>query len=170
MKDETQAKDEIIIVVKETIERSVFPMDLYGYTKIDNDAVYCISENIADRLYADGWRKSAEKDDKADGIEFCKINPPCARMGKEAQIDEMAKIIIKAAKSYYKTPVDIECANREASKLYDKGYRKQRETIREFMEKLNEADVRLRRKYGSGLSITSAKDVALKYGIATEDI
>lgn len=43
---------------------------------------------------------------------------------EQKQIEEIAKVIIKAGESYYKMPVDIECANREASELYSAGYRK----------------------------------------------
>lgn len=56
----------------------------------------------------------------------------------DRQIEEMAKIIIKAGESYYKMPVDIECANREAVALYAAGYRKQCDTVKEFVERLKE--------------------------------
>lgn len=59
-------------------------------------------------------------------------------MDKEKQIEEMAKVIIKAGESYYKMPVDIECANREAGELYEAGYRKQSDTVREFVEKVKD--------------------------------
>lgn len=59
-------------------------------------------------------------------------------MDKEKQIEKMAKVIIKAGESYYKMPVDIECANREAGELYEAGYRKQSDTVCEFVQKLKE--------------------------------
>lgn len=49
MKDETQVKDEIILVIKETIAGNTSARD------VDH-----IAEAVADRLYADGWRKRAE--------------------------------------------------------------------------------------------------------------
>lgn len=58
---------------------------------------------------------------------------------KQKQIEEMAKIIIKAGESYYKMPVDIECANREAVALYEEGYRKQSDTARDIIEMLKAA-------------------------------
>ena len=57
-------------------------------------------------------------------------------MDEEKQIEEMAKVIIKAGESYYKMPVDIECANREAVALYEAGYRRQSDTVREFVKKV----------------------------------
>lgn len=52
------------------------------------------------------------------------------------QIEEMAQVIIKAGESYYKMPVDIECANREAIALYTAGYRKQNDTAKEILKPL----------------------------------
>lgn len=80
MKDETQAKDEIIIVVKEVIAGNTSARDIDDIAELDSNDVDHIAEAVADRLYADGygdvaeWKKRAEvaEHDKNDD-EYCPI-------------------------------------------------------------------------------------------------
>ena len=57
-------------------------------------------------------------------------------MNKE--IKEMAEILLKASEKFYATKCDKECADYEALILHEAGYRKQSDTIKEFVEKLLE--------------------------------
>lgn len=177
MKDETQAKDEIILVVKEAMADNTSARDIDDIAEIDSNDVDHIAEAVADRLYADGWRKRAREDDKADVFEYGNMlysSLYSERENNEAQIEEMAKVIIKAGESYYKMPVDIECANREASELYDKGYRKQSDTVRDFMAKVvAQGNITYSRYEGKEyIEITMEKfnKIAAKYGVNAEDL
>lgn len=61
MKDETQVKDEIIIVVKEAIrDNTTLAAVDWEPAELDSNDVGHIAEEVADRLYADGWRRSVE--------------------------------------------------------------------------------------------------------------
>lgn len=58
MKDETQVKDEIILVVKEAIrDNTTLAAVDWEPAELDSNDVDHIAEEVADRLYADGWRK-----------------------------------------------------------------------------------------------------------------
>lgn len=57
MKNETQVKDEIILVVKEAIRNNTSVKDIDDTAELDSNDVDHIAEAVADRLYADGWRK-----------------------------------------------------------------------------------------------------------------
>lgn len=96
---------------------------------------------------------------------------------KEKQIEEMAKVIIKAGESYYKMPVDIECAGREASELYEAGYLKQSDTAREILQKLiynittnNTIDGYLSESIDYSSTIDDIKELAAEYGVKKEDL
>lgn len=66
MKDETQVKDEIILVVKEAIrDNTTLAAVDWEPAELDSNDVDHIAEAVADRLYADGWRKD-------DGLDFVK--------------------------------------------------------------------------------------------------
>lgn len=83
---------------------------------------------------------------------------------EQERIEEMAKTIIKAGESYYKMPVDIECANMEAVALYEEGYRKQSDTAREILQYLYE-------KMGN-VSLSDTELVlylAAQYGVEVEE-
>ena len=94
-------------------------------------------------------------------------------MDEEKQIEEMAKVIIKAGESYYKMPVDIECANREAGELYEAGYRKQSDIVREFVEKVQNIKLSILSTYSeyeflrAVLNAVSIKidEIAEEYGV-----
>lgn len=94
-------------------------------------------------------------------------------MDKEKQIEKMAKVIIKAGESYYKMPVDIECANREAGELYEAGYRKQSDTVREFVQKVKDIELTIFSTYYEyELSravlkavLTKIDEIAEEYGV-----
>lgn len=94
---------------------------------------------------------------------------------REEQIAEMAKVIIKAGERYYKMPVDIECADSEASELYEAGYRKQSDTVREFVEKVlkigSKRPLCLFNEYGEGYidCIENIKKTAKEYGAEAEE-
>lgn len=66
MKDETQVKDEIILVVKEIIADNTSARDIDDIVELDSNDVDHIAEAVADRLYVDGygdvaeWKKRAE--------------------------------------------------------------------------------------------------------------
>lgn len=66
MKDETQVKDEIILVVKEVIADNTSARDIDDIVELDSNDVDHIAEAVADRLYVDGygdvaeWKKRAE--------------------------------------------------------------------------------------------------------------
>ena len=86
----------------------------------------------------------------------------------EKQIEEMAKVIIKAGESYYKMPVDIECADIEASELYAAGYRKQSDTAREIAEMLKAAKAVVKVHFEAYDELI--ENIAAEYGINTEDL
>lgn len=92
---------------------------------------------------------------------------------EQKQIEEMAKIIIKAGESYYKMPVDIECANSEAVALYEENYRKQSDTVKEFLKLLKEKESPklLMWEYGEGYldCIKMAEELAAKYGVEVKE-
>ena len=94
---------------------------------------------------------------------------------KEKQIEEMAQVIIKAGESYYKMPVDIECAGREAVALYEQNYRKQSDTVREFVGKVlkigSKRPLCLFNEYGEGYidCIENIKKIAAEYGVEVEE-
>lgn len=96
------------------------------------------------------------------------------------QIKEMAQVIIKAGESYYKMPVDIECANTEAIALYTAGYRKQSETAREILKELKFLYVERQKEYTNwdGNKINAVATVwlnadieciAAQYGVEVEE-
>ena len=94
---------------------------------------------------------------------------------REEQIAEMAKVIIKAGERYYKMPVDIECADSEASELYEAGYRKQSDTVREFVYKVlqigSKRPLCLFNEYREGYidCIENIKKIAKEYGVDVEE-
>ena len=95
---------------------------------------------------------------------------------REEQIAEMAKVIIKAGERYYKMPVDIECADSEASELYEAGYRKQSDTAREILQKLiynitanNTNDGYLSESIDYSSTIDDIKELAAQYGVEMEE-
>lgn len=49
-------------------------------------------------------------------------------------------------------------------------YRKQSDTVREFVQKLKEADERCQKKYGEGIGFTEIKEIAEEYGVKREDL
>lgn len=57
MRDEIQ-KDEIILVVKKVIAVNTAAKDIDDICEIDSNDVDHIAEEVAERLLADGWRKS----------------------------------------------------------------------------------------------------------------
>lgn len=71
MKDETQVKDEIILVVKEAIRDNTSATDIDDIVELDSNDVDHIAEAVADRLYADGygdvaeWKRRAEVAERA---------------------------------------------------------------------------------------------------------
>ena len=86
---------------------------------------------------------------------------------REEQIAEMAKVIIKAGERYYKMPVDIECADSEASELYEAGYRKQSDTVREILQMIKDKGLF---RYGGYLLHDSDFDTIGKlYGVEVEE-
>lgn len=61
MKDETQVKDEIILVVKEAIgDNTTLAAVDWEPAELDSNDVDHIAEEVADRLYVDGWRKQRD--------------------------------------------------------------------------------------------------------------
>ena len=56
MRDEIQ-KDEIILVVKKVIAVNTAARDIDDIVELDSNDVDHIAEAVADKLYADGWRK-----------------------------------------------------------------------------------------------------------------
>lgn len=85
-------------------------------------------------------------------------------MDEKKQIEEMAKVIIKAGESYYKMPVDIECANREAGELYVAGYRKADEVIDRLMNAkttsgLTEKEIEFFVKHNEKVRKETAKEI-----------
>lgn len=72
MKDETQVKDEIILVVKEAIrDNTTLAAVDWEPAELDSNDVDHIAEAVADRLYANGygdvaeWKKRAEVAERA---------------------------------------------------------------------------------------------------------
>lgn len=61
---------------------------------------------------------------------------------REKMIEEMAKVMFEEYDTdicKHECPIATDCSNRLiAKKLYDAGYRKQSDTIREFVDKLKE--------------------------------
>lgn len=95
---------------------------------------------------------------------------------EQERIDEMEKVVIKAGESYYKMPVDIECANREAVALYEEGYRKQSDTAKEILQKLiynitanNTNDGYLSESIDYSSTIDDIKELAAQYGVEVEE-
>lgn len=90
---------------------------------------------------------------------------------EQKQIEEIAKIIIKAGESYYKMPVDIECANMEAVALYEENYRKQSDTVREILQKL--FDISKEQAKGGVYTIKpwteNIINLAKQYGVEVEE-
>lgn len=75
MKDETQVKDEIILVVKEAIRDNTTLAAVDGeLAELNSNDVDHIAEAVADRLYADGygdvaeWKRRAEVAERNDKI------------------------------------------------------------------------------------------------------
>lgn len=101
-------------------------------------------------------------------------------MDEKTQIEEMAKAIVDREKYNvcgYTTckmcdigKCDLHCSkysdiSYDCEALYDKGYRKQSDTVREFVQKLKEADERCQKKYGEGIGFTEIKEIAEEYGV-----
>jgi len=55
---------------------------------------------------------------------------------EQKEFEEMAALILKAGEEYYRAKCCEECADFEAMALYNAGYRKQSDTVKEFAEKL----------------------------------
>lgn len=75
MKDETQVKDEIILVVKEAIrDNTTLAAVDWEPAELDSNDVDHIAEAVADRLYANGygdvaeWKKRAEVAERNEKI------------------------------------------------------------------------------------------------------
>lgn len=87
MKDETQVKDEIILVVKEAIrDNTTLAAVDWEPAELDSDDVDNIAEAVADRLYEDGWRKVNPQYESLDDIAELKVLK--AELRKRLQEDE----------------------------------------------------------------------------------
>lgn len=126
MKDETQVKDEIILVVKEVIADNTLARDIDDIVELDSNNVDHIAEAVADRLYADGWRKRAEKDDKTDVLEYG--NMLYEKGGLMNERDKIIEIVKSIDKAFFEEKVikgnsihDNEFAKRIADALIANG-------------------------------------------------
>ena len=127
MKDETQVKDEIILVVKEAIgDNTTLAAVDWEPAELDSNDVDHIAETVADRLYADGWRKE---------------KPQCLSVDDETQINNIAMSICdnKHCKDVWGKDVNCIChplckTAMTVKKLYETGFRKQSKIVREFTE------------------------------------
>ena len=97
---------------------------------------------------------------------------------KQKQIEEMAKVIIGAVPvtiQYVQAPANETEARIEAKALIAAGYRKQSDTVREFVEKVlkigSKRPLCLFNEYGEGYidCIENIKKIAAEYGVEVEE-
>lgn len=91
-------------------------------------------------------------------------------MDKEKQIEEMAKAMCGAV-TYNVCSPKLNCTTcvywQSAENAYNAGYRKQSDTVREFVQKLKAEDERCRKLYsvGAGIGFTTISKIAKEYGV-----
>lgn len=169
-----EQKNDIILVVKKAIGDKVEIDDI-----IDSKDVDIIAKKVADRLYMDGWRKE---------------NPQYENINKEKQIEEIRKVVSfncnkegiakhcpeRIANGIYEASyrkaddvIDRLMNAKTTSGLTEKeieffakhNEKVRKETVREFVQKLKEADERCQKKYGEGIGFTEINKIAEEYGV-----
>lgn len=140
-----EQKNDIILVVKKAIGDKVEIDDI-----IDSEDVDIIAKKVADRLYMDGWRKE---------------NPQGESKDEGKQIEEIRKVV---SFNCNKEGIAKRCPERIANGIYEASYRKQSDTVREFVQKLDKDWVEVTTKeYGTFYAVSEERiqELAEKYGV-----